>query len=316
MASEGGSVQGVGGGQARVELGALVALIIGAVAIGASPIFVRLSDLGPFATAFWRVALALPVLWAWAYLAARDRRAKGLPAEAPGWRAMLPAGLFFAGDLTFWHLSILNTTVANATLFANFSAVVVTIGAWLFLREKIGPRFLIGLALAILGAAVLSNATAAANPGNLLGDFYGIVTAFFFGAYMLSVRHVRGRTSAAQVMLRSGIITAAALLVVALVMGDALIPQSARGWAVLLGLALFSHAAGQGFLAYALGHLPASFSSLVVLLEPVAAAILGWLILFEAISLQQGIGGAIILTGVIIARRASKAKTAEPGGAP
>src|SRR5579875_3426125 len=44
---------------------AMAALVFGAAAMGVSPIFVRLADVGPFASAFWRVMLALPVLWVW-----------------------------------------------------------------------------------------------------------------------------------------------------------------------------------------------------------------------------------------------------------
>src|SRR5689334_12932617 len=95
---------------------AFAALCAGAVSMGISPIFVRFAaaDVGPFASAFWRVALALPVLYAWVRL---DEAKAERPGVAFG-RATLVAGVAFAGDLFFWHLSILNTTVANATFFA------------------------------------------------------------------------------------------------------------------------------------------------------------------------------------------------------
>jgi drug/metabolite transporter (DMT)-like permease len=100
-------------------------------------------------------------------------------------------------------------------------------------------------------------------------------------------------------------VTAAALLPIALLSGDAMLPASAQGWAVLLGLALVSHAAGQGLIALALAHLPASLSSLSLLIEPLMAAIFAWVLLGEPISIRQGIGGAVILAGIALARRAS-----------
>src|SRR5436190_23140377 len=86
------------------------ALLLGALAMGISPIFVRLADVGPFASAFWRVAGALPLLWTWAAFEARvagDPLSETLRLD----RAILLAGLTFATDLLFWHLAILHTTV-------------------------------------------------------------------------------------------------------------------------------------------------------------------------------------------------------------
>lgn len=285
---------------------AFVALFIGALAIGASPIFVRLADVGPYASAFWRVFLALPLLLAWMVIEGPPKdpahRLKGWAA----WRPMVPAGLFFAGDLTFWHLSIQNTTVANATLFANFSPVVVTLGAWLILKEPITRAFALGLALAMTGSILLVGSSYDLDPSYVVGDVYGMITAFFFGSYVLSVRAVRNRISAAALMFRSGCITAAVLLVVALVMEQQLMPQSFYGWTVLLALAWISHVGGQGLLAFALGHVPATLSSLVILIEPLAAAILGWMILSEAVTPLQGAGGLVILAGIYLARRKPK----------
>jgi len=287
---------------------AFAALFVGAVAIGASPIFVRLADVGPYASAFWRVALALPLLAAWMFAEGtpKDGDEKTLRGWA-AWKPMVPAGLFFAGDLTFWHLSIQNTTVANATLFANFSPVVVTLGAWLILKEPITRAFALGLGLAMTGSILLVGSSYEVNPAYVVGDVYGMITALFFGSYVLSVRAVRDRVTASALMFRSGCITAVILLGVALIMQDSLLPGSLNGWLVLLGLAWFSHAGGQGLLAYALGHVSATMSSLVILIEPLAAAILGWLILAEAVTPLQGAGGLVILAGIYFARRKTKA---------
>ena len=70
----------------------------------------------------------------------------------------------------------------------------------------------------------------------------------------------------------------------------------------LTAMALISHAGGQGLLSIALGRLPPVFSSLVIFLEAVAAAVFGWLILNEALTLVQSLGGALILIGIWAAR--------------
>jgi len=279
---------------------ALALLVLSAIAMGASPIFVRLAEMGPFASAFWRLALALPALWLWS----RWERGRG---SAPGFRAALRpvilAGAAFAGDLMFWHLAILNTSVANATFFATTSPVWVFLFGYLFLRTRVGAASLGGLGLCLLGGGFLIGETVALRPGRLFGDIAGIVTAVFFATYMLAVSAARTRgLPAGKAPFTLAAISAALLLVVTLVAGEPLLPQTASAWAALLALALVSQVAGQGLVAIALGRLPANFSSLVIFLEAIAAAALGWIWLGEALGLFQYLGGALIFAGIWLAR--------------
>jgi len=281
---------------------ALPALLLGGVAIGFSPIFVRVSELGPIATGFYRLFLALPLLWLW--MQREGRRA------APGtskvdWLPIAVPGILFAGDILFWHWSITTTTVANATLFANLAPVVVTFGAWFWLREHISFRFLVGLALAMGGAALLVNASAALGARYVLGDMFGLITACFFGGYLLAVARLRDRYAASTIMFYSSTVSCVLLLAATLSSGESLMPRSPDGWIALFALAWISQAMGQGLIAYALGHLPAAFSALAILIEPLTAAILGWVWLGEALGVLQAIGGAVVVAGIIVARRAS-----------
>ncbi|MGQ0509550.1 MAG: DMT family transporter [Betaproteobacteria bacterium] len=286
----------------------LVALFAGATCIALSPIWVRLADVGPTASAFWRVALAVPLLWL--LHAAATRRAASPP--PPAHRGYLAAaGLAFAGDLAFWHWSIQYTSVANSTLLANLATIFVTLAAWLVWKQRPTKRFLAGLALALAGVAMLVRTSLAFSPTALLGDALGVVTAMFYAWYILSVKEIRDRGAATlQLMAVTTTITAALLLPVALAAahqsGEALLPQSAGGWMVLLGLAWISHAAGQGLIAYALAHLPAAFSSVSLLFQPVMAGVFAWLLLGEPLVALQVAGGAVVLSGIWLARRGSQ----------
>jgi drug/metabolite transporter (DMT)-like permease len=93
------------------------------------------------------------------------------------------------------------------------------------------------------------------------------------------------------------------MLPMALLTEQSLFPPSAFGWAMLFGLAFVSHAGGQVAITYALAFLPPAFSSLTLLLQPVVAALLAWVLLSEPVGLMQAIGGAIVLIGILIARR-------------
>src|SRR6185436_10491007 len=130
---------------------ALAALLFGATCIALSPIFVRLSEAGPTATAFWRVALAVPALWIFFFLKVKDKPKR----YAGRWPLLFAAGFAFAGDLGFWHLSIQFTSVANSTLLANLASIFVTLAAWLFLRQRPTGLFLAGLGAALVGVTLL-----------------------------------------------------------------------------------------------------------------------------------------------------------------
>jgi drug/metabolite transporter (DMT)-like permease len=280
---------------------ALAALLLGASCIALSPIFVRLSEAGPTATAFWRVALAVPALWI-IYFA----KTKPGAALRPNYWLLFAAGVAFAGDLAFWHTSIKFTSVANSTLLANLASIFVTLAVWIFLRQRPTGVFLAGLAAALAGVAMLVWTSLAFSSTALLGDALGIVTAMFYAWYILVVKNLRDRgETVLRLMAVTTTLTAVILFPVALASGDQMLPQSTYGWCVLLGLALISHAAGQGLIAYALAHLPATFSSVGLLLQPVIAATFAWVLLSEPLVPLQIAGGLVVLIGIYLARRGS-----------
>jgi drug/metabolite transporter (DMT)-like permease len=212
----------------------------------------------------------------------------------------------FAGDLVFWHKSIQFTSVANSTLLANLASIFVTLAAWLLWRERPKPLFLVALALALGGVALLVHTSLSFSGTALLGDALGVVTAMFYAWYILAVKGLRDRGAATlQVMAVTTTLTAVILFPVALASGEQMLPSSAYGWGVLLGLALITHAAGQGLIAYALAHLPATFSSVGLLLQPVVAAFFAWVLLSEPLVALQIAGGLVVLAAIWLARRAS-----------
>jgi drug/metabolite transporter (DMT)-like permease len=281
---------------------ALGALLLGATCIALSPIFVRLSEAGPTATAFWRVALAVPALW----LLCLMKEKPGAESRKTHWLLLVAAGFAFAGDLGFWHASIQLTSVANSTLLANLASLFVTLAAWVFLHQRPSRLFLAGLGLALFGVTLLVQTSLQFSPTALAGDALGVVTAMFYAGYILAVKGLRDRgETALRLMAVTSTITAVILLPVALATGEKFFPSTSSGWLTLLGLALVSHAAGQGLIAYALAHLPAAFSSVGLLLQPVVAALFAWLLLAEPLAALQVAGGLVVLAGIYLARRGS-----------
>lgn len=278
---------------------ALAALVLGGAAIGGSPIFVRLSEVGPMATAFWRVALALIPIFIVSLL---KKNAGPRPQSLADSGMLVLPGVMLALDLAAWHLSLTMTSVANATLLANLAPVFVTLIAVLFFRARTSSVFLLGLLLALAGVVILKGGPAGLGNGDLSGDGAAMIAAFFYACYILAIGRLRSRFDTIRIMLWSTASAAVCIFPIAFFFEGQMLPATLYGWSMLFGLAFISHAGGQVAITYALAYLPPAFSSLTLLLQPVVAAILAWALLNEAIGTMQALGAAVVLAGIMVAR--------------
>ena len=291
----------------RTNTASFLVLLAGGVAIGFAPIFVRLSEVGPVATAFWRMALSLPALGAaLAWTRRRGGTSEALAAERPAasaWWPMALAGFLFAADLAFWHWSLHFTSVANSTLLSNFAPVFVVLFGALLLGYRVTRRFVGAMLVALAGTCLLVGRDFHFQPHALLGDGLALVTAMFYGSYQLAIKNLRSRHGTLVILVRSGVVATALLLPMAVLSREKLWPQDAHGWWVLVGLALIVHAGGQGMIAYALAKLPAALASVSLLVQPVTAALAAAVILHEPVAAIQAAGVALVLVGVFVARQ-------------
>lgn len=282
----------------------LAALVIGGCIIGIVPILVRLADAGPSAIGFWRLVFALPLLMLISV------RGGATPRSAPSRPALL-AGVMFALDLAFWHYGIELTSVANATVLANLTPLIVTAIAWIVFRQRPERLFLLAVVVAVSGAWIMAAARGGTpGPSPLMGDGLSAATALWYALYMLSVGRARQDQSATLVMLWSTLSATPVLLIAALLLREPLLPQTAGGWAACVGLGVL-HVTGQGSIAWALGRLPTATASVVVLIQPVVAALLGWALFAEALGPWQALGGGVALAGVVLAQWAARPKPAQ-----
>jgi drug/metabolite transporter (DMT)-like permease len=293
------------------EIPALIALFTGALAIGSAGIFVRLSETGPTATAFWRGCLALPLLGLWAAL---ERRRSAAPAGTARAHASLRdpmlfwAGVFFAGDLALWHTSLLLTSIAASTLEANCAPMLVTLFAWMLWGERPRLGFVAALALAFAGMLLILAPKLGGGAHALLGDALGLGTAAFYAAYILAVARLRTRHGTGTVMFASTLVFTLLLLPLALL--QRFLPLTAHGWWLLIGCALSAQVLGQSLIAYALAHLPATFGAVGLYVQVIAAAVYAWLLLAERLAPLQVAGGVVVLAAIALARRLGRAAPA------
>jgi len=273
-------------------------LAAGAIAIGFAPIFVRLATTGPIATAFWRMALAVPVLWMFMRLQ-NNPSSPLLTFRAP---LVWLAGLAFALDLAAWHFSIRLTSVTNATLLANCAVLLVPLFSWLFLRRSIRSSTIGCGLLAFLGMTLLSSPSLRTGPHRLLGDALAILTAGFYAVYLIVIAVARKRAAASSLAFASSLLSSLTLLPLVPLAGEKLLPSAAADWIWLMGLALISQVFGQTAIAHALGRIPPAQAAVGLLIQPVSAAVFAWVLFGESMSGLQLFGGALVLASITAVR--------------
>jgi len=282
--------------------GALAALAGGILGLAFSPLLVRMSEIGPSATAVQRVLLAMPILTAW--MLVEQRGLGALTTLRRGdWLTLILAGLFWTGDLVAWHWALKLTSIANASLLTMTGPVFVTVGAWLLFREHIGRGFLLGLIISLAGAAPLVAASVELSRDHLWGDVIAMSAAGFFAAYLLAIKQLRGGLPTGTIMCLTCLFSLPGLFAAAWLSGESLAAPTLRGWLVVLALALSAQAFGQAFIALAMARLPASFTSVALLVQPFLAILLGWIVLGEAATALQFVGGFVVLAGILVSRR-------------
>tara|TARA_X000000368_G_scaffold365384_1_gene311592 strand:- start:2587 stop:3462 length:876 start_codon:yes stop_codon:yes gene_type:complete len=282
----------------RTILKGLISLSIGAALLGFSAIFVRISETSPSTTAFYRAFLALPFLYLWIYF---SREAINWNLDRRTIYIFLVSGIFFGADMAVWNWSIQFTSVAHATLLANTAPIFVTLIAFTFLKQKISKSFFFFLLLAMSGVYLVISSGSGGNEKRLFGDYLGIAAAVFYAGYILSVKRLTDQIPPSQVLFFSTLVTALFLFPISFIESDSLFPGTSEGWSILFGYALVSQVIGSGLITFGISKLSAHLSSLVLLIQPVAAAVFGWIILSENLISTQIFGGLIVLVAIYLA---------------
>ena len=278
----------------------LLALIVANAALAFGPWFVRLADTGPIASAFWRITLAAPIL-AGAALATGWR-----PREVPRalWGIIAIGGLCFAADLGSWHLGILRTTLANATLFGNSATLMFPLYGFLVARAWPTRVQGVALGLATIGAGLLMGRSYQLDPRHLAGDLLCLTAGILYTGYFILMARARATMAPLPALALSTLASVLPLLAFALAMGEKILPTD---WTPLLGLALVSQIIGQGLMIYALGRLPPLTVGLGLLTQPVVAGTIGWIVYGERLGLPDLVGAVLVAIALVLVSRRPRA---------
>jgi drug/metabolite transporter (DMT)-like permease len=288
------------------------AAVAGALTIAFSAILVKTADVAPTTAAIFRCAYALPALGLLAWL--EDRR-HGRRSARERWLAV-PAGVFFAADLIFWHHAIADVGAGLATVLGNLQVVVVPFVAWAVLGEHVQGRLLATLPLVCSGVVLISGAleTGAYGAHPLRGVVFGILTGLTYAGFILVLRQAGlDLRRPAGPLFDTTAVAAVAAVIAGLALGEAdLLPSwPAHAWLVVL--ALTSQVLGWLLITSSLPRLPAALTSVTLTIQPVGSVLLGVVLLGEEPSLLQLAGVACIVTGLVsIALRRAPARRPVP----
>jgi drug/metabolite transporter (DMT)-like permease len=287
---------------------AFPALLLGNVALAFGPWLVRLADVGPVATGFWRVTIALPFLWL-------VSKAAG---QQPHWprrtliTAILIAAIFYVLDLAAWNAGIRMTKLGNATLFGNTGSFVFAIyGLWLAHRlpsAKQGGA----LVLAIAGAGLLMSGSYELSPKNFTGDLLTLFAGLLYGGYLIFMERARTELQPLPLLLIATLFGIPMLLAISAGLGEQIWPHD---WTPLVIFALSSQVLGQGLLIYSIGTLPPLVVGLALLTQPVVSATVGWFAYGERLSATDLVGAFAIAAALVLVRlpeRGLRASTEPP----
>jgi drug/metabolite transporter (DMT)-like permease len=268
--------------------------------IAFSGIFYLWADVSPSTGTFYRAVFGLPLLGAVAF--AERRRLGPLPRRAVRLAAI--AGIFFAGDLTFWHHAIEYVGAGLATVLGNLQVLIVGVVAWVVFGERPTRNMLLALPVVLLGVVLISGVIGSGAYGAdpALGVLLGIATALCYAGYLLIIR-LGGRDTR-----RPAGPVAIATLATAIVAGvagsligdiDFRPPLESLAWLALLGLT--SQSLGYLFISISLPRLPAMVTSIILLVQPVITVGLSMMLLGERPSVAQLAGVAFVIGGIAVA---------------
>lgn len=279
-------------------------LFLGAPLISLSPVWVRIVDVSPTTSGFYRVLFGGAALVI--YMLVTSKR---LELSKNAWRMLIIASVFLALDLWLWHRSIIYIGPGLSTLLANFQVFIMMVAGFLLFKEKPPLQQIIAAPLAMLGLAMIVGFDwSGMSEDYQYGLIFGFLTAVVYAGYLLTLRHARKGSSyrmPTREMAAVSIMTVSMLALVAVVEGESLAIPTYKDFGWLVAYGVLSHCIGWLFIASSLPEVTAVDAGLALLLQPTLSFV--WDIVFFARPMTpiELVGAAIALFAIYLGSRSS-----------
>ncbi|WDP88103.1 MAG: DMT family transporter [Desulfobacter sp.] len=271
-------------------------LFVGALIISFSSVFVKISQVNPMVSAFYRVLFGCLFL---SLACAVKKEFK--KASLKNSLLAVACGLIFSIDLFCWHFSIEYVGPGLATILGNCQVFILALAGWLLFKEPLGALFLLALPMALAGLYLIIGVDMnQLSPQYFLGVGLGIVTAISYGGFLLMIRHVQSDQKGL-VFYYQVIVTGSCSVFLGIVVvgsGHSFVIPNMGSLASLLGLGGLSQALAWAMIGFCLPRVDASRAGLALLLQPALSFV--WDVVF--FSRQTGgagwIGVALVLAAI------------------
>ncbi len=283
-------------------------MAIGAILIAFSPIITKAVNLQPTTIGFYRFFFALITMSIVSLCMRKQLRDKFSPME---FKRSLPyimsAGLFFSLDLYVWNRSILSVGSGVATLLANTQVFYLALVGVVVFKERLKPFFYPAMLIAVIGIVLTSLPFIDIDRANekSMGIVYGLLTGISYSFVTFSLRKANDHFKGHPIVIVYGMTFFAAIFSFLMTIAEGsfeVISGTDIGYMFLYGSLI--HFVGWLLISKAIKIIPIALASLLLLLQPICATILGHLIFDEYLSISQLIGLTLSLLGIYLAMRA------------
>jgi len=280
-----------------------LALSVAVVGVSFSAIFIKLAQSPALVIATNRMLVAWVLLLGPTVLGGSGRLGALGRREVV---ALSLSGLLLAVHFGVWTVSLDFTSVASSVVFVNTAPLWVALVEWGWWRRAPGRLVSGGILLALVGSALIGGHDVQVGGAALWGDALAVVGAVAMAGYLIAGRRLRQRLDTLAYSTAVYCVAWLALLAWTTASGADVraFPPSDVVWFV--ALAVFATIGGHTLFNWALRHVPAGLVAVVLVGEPVGAAVLAWLILGQAVGPATALGGALILTGIYLTARGGR----------
>lgn len=276
-----------------------MALFLGVFALSTSAIFVKLADAPATITAFYRMLFAAVMLLPFLLVNKKNRQELRLLSKKQ-WGLGLLSGVFLASHYVLWFESLNYTSVASSTVIVTLQPLFSLVGGYFLFKERFSKGAITGCLIAIAGSIVIGWQDFQISGQALFGDILAFIAAGIITAYFFIGQHVRKKLSLIPYSVIGYGSSTLLLGVFAFSQQTPFFNYSVPTWWSFIGLAFIATILGQTIFNWLLKWLSTSIISMSILGETIGTCILAYFILDEVISLQQGMGIALILIGLAL----------------
>jgi drug/metabolite transporter (DMT)-like permease len=292
----------------------LIALIVGISAISTTALFIKVSvqEMSVNSTMFnrlWIASIIFTSLNVYNRFRPTNSNQESIleTIQKPSYQAidfllLTIVSLIYISGRFLWTIALNETTVANAMILNSTTPLFTALGGWLFLRQSFGVKFIIGLVVAIVGSMTLELGELQKVNFNLIGDGSALLSSVFFAANLLILEKIRDKFSSSQILLSRCLVGTASVLPIVFLFEEHILPTTTLGWIAVICMAAIGEMIGHGLLVYSVKFFASSFVAITMLLEPIIAIILAWIIFSEGLGTLTWLALALVLLGVYLAK--------------